>query len=310
MLLTETRRHQLSGSLVALLLAYVFGLCGQCSLVHADSFRQQLPESHPSVKHCRLPSAEPQAAYPLPAETDHSSQPECCELMNADKAFTPSPIPTVPLLVLSMAYVAQAVESRVPGVSPTPLPWVVRSALALAVLLVAISGAGWWWKRSEEQTPYTAITQALVADHIHYTHALDPLEITSADPATVSAWFQDRVPFAVRILQLSHGRLLGGRRCSPLGRLGAAVFYERDGRRVSLFTLALDVLPPEERKELQMDGEKRPKCVETGDQYVLCLACAEDAVRAVVAEGPEAGDIARMLFAGPDNMINVMENRL
>lgn len=191
-----------------------------------------------------------------------------------------------------------------------PHPWAVRSALAFAALLVVISGAGWWWTRSGERTPYAEITQALVADHIHYAYAPEPLEITSADPGAVSAWFQDRVPFAVRIPQLSHGRLLGGRRCSPLGRLGAAVFYERDGKRLSLFTLALDVLPPEERKELQMDGEKRPKCVETGDQYVLCLACAEDAVRAVVAEGLEAGDIARLLFARADDMVNMMENRL
>lgn len=189
-----------------------------------------------------------------------------------------------------------------------PNSWAVRSALAM--LLVVISSTGWWWKRSGEPMRYAAITQALVAEHIHYTHTPDPLEITSADPGAVSAWFQDRVPFAVRIPQLNHGRVLGGRRCSPLGRLGAAVFYERDGRRVSLFTLALDVLPPEERKELQVDGEKRPKCVETGDQYVLCLACVEDAVRAVVAEGPEAGDIARLLFARADDMVNMMENRL
>lgn len=189
-------------------------------------------------------------------------------------------------------------------------PWRVRPALALVVLLVVIIGAGWWWKRSGERMGYAAITQALVAEHIQYTHTPDSLEITSADPGAVSAWFQDRVPFAVRIPPLSHGRLLGGRLCTPLGRLGAAVFYERDGRRISLFTLALDVLPPEERNELQVDGEKRPKCIETRDQYVLCLACADDAVRAVVAEGPEAGDLARMLFAHAGNMVNMMENRL
>lgn len=119
-----------------------------------------------------------------------------------------------------------------------PNLWAVRPALAFAVMLVVISATAWWWQRSGERTQYAAIAQALVADHIHYAHTPDPFEIASADPGTVSSWFHDRVPFAVRVPQLSDGRLLGGRRCSPLGHLGAAVFYERAGKRFSLFTLA------------------------------------------------------------------------
>jgi hypothetical protein len=115
--LTTTQRHQLSGSLVVLLAMYVLGLCGQCSFVSADFFRQRVSEPHASAAHCLPPSAVPHPAHRAPGDTDPSSQPGCCELMNANKALTSSALPTILSPALSMSLVAQAGEAPIHGIS-------------------------------------------------------------------------------------------------------------------------------------------------------------------------------------------------
>jgi anti-sigma factor RsiW len=176
--------------------------------------------------------------------------------------------------------------------------WGVRPALALVLFLTVASVSGWWWQQSGEQERYEEIAQALVAEHIHYLYLPDALEIASADPATVTVWFQSRVPFPVRVPSLQDVRLLGGRLCSPLGHLGAVVFYEREGKRLSLFTLAVDVLLPREREELRVVSQERPQCFKT-EGRPLCLTCSEEAVRAVVMDGPGMEEVAIKLFRSP-----------
>jgi anti-sigma factor RsiW len=178
-------------------------------------------------------------------------------------------------------------------------PWGVRPGLALVLLFAVASVAGWWWQQSGERRQYKEIAQALVAEHIHYVYLPDALEIASADPVTITTWFQSRVPFPVHVPHLQDVRLLGGRLCSPLGYRGAVVFYEREGKRLSLFTLAVDVLPPRERKELQVVSQERPKCFKMSEGRPLCLMCSKETVRAVVMDGPEMEEVAVGLFRSP-----------
>ena len=91
-------------------------------------------------------------------------------------------------------------------------PRVWHAALA-AVLIVAVVGVIGWWSQPEQQLGYEEIAQLLVAHHLHYLYRPDALEMASADPGALSAWFHSRMPFPVPIPQLSQGRLIGGRLC-------------------------------------------------------------------------------------------------
>lgn len=171
-------------------------------------------------------------------------------------------------------------------------PWVMKAAL---VTILAVAGVtGWLWQRGGEGQGDEEIAQVLVADHIHYLQVPDAIEISSADPAEVAAWFQDKVSFPVRIPHLNDTRLLGGRLCSLLGQQVALAFYEREGKRLSLFTLAADTIP--QGKKVRMANQDNPRCLRTFGKYALCLSRSEEVVVAVVAEGRETEELVVSLL--------------
>ena len=174
-------------------------------------------------------------------------------------------------------------------------PWGLHSAVAVALLFAVVSVA-WWWRDGGTQQGYEAIARALVADHMQSLHTSNLSDIASADPSTLAAWFQERVPFPVQVPQSRDVRLLGGRLCSPLGHHGAVVFYEHQGKRLSLFTMAADVLPPEERAALRAVSHERPHCLHAAEGCPVCLVCTGDIVRAVVMDGPEMQEVAVKLM--------------
>ena len=203
------------------------------------------------------------------------------------------------------ALVPQTLHEYVSSLShPSPrsfwgLSRVVKMGLAFTLILVVVGLASWWWPHRGERSRPEEIAQALVADHIHYLQVPDALEIASTDPAILTNWFRERVPFPVQIPRLNKGRLLGGRLCSLLGRQVALVFYERGGKRFSLFTLAADVVPLAEREKRQAANQDNLQCLRTFGKYALCFVGAEDVVRAIVAEEPEMKDFALSLFQSP-----------
>lgn len=196
------------------------------------------------------------------------------------------------------ALVPQTLHAYVSALSQ-PSPWsfwgfsrAVKIVLTSALILVVVGLASWWWQQHGAQSRHEEITQALVADHIHYLQEPGALEITSADPTTVAEWFHQRVPFPVQIPRLHDGRLLGGRLCTLLGRKAALVLYERGGKRLSLFTLAADAVPVEEKELMHPANADQPHCRRTFGKYALCFIGSEQAVRAIVGEEPEAKDLA------------------
>lgn len=168
---------------------------------------------------------------------------------------------------------------------------IVQAMFVIALIIVAC----WLWGQ-KGGTGHDELAHVLVADHIHYLQAPDALEIPSTDPAEVAAWLQARVSFPVRIPHPNNIRLLGGRLCSPLGRQAALVFYEHGGKRLSLFMLAAQAIPPGEKDEIQVVRQNNPRCARTFGKYALCLMGSEDVVVAVVAEAPEIEDLALSLF--------------
>lgn len=170
-------------------------------------------------------------------------------------------------------------------------PWMLHPVVAF-VLVFAVVSTVWWWRDGGESHRYQAIARALTADHLLHLQESDPLGIALTDPSTLTAWFQGRLPFPVPIPQPGDVRLLGGRLCSPLGHRGAVVFYEHQGKRLSLFTLAADALPPEEREALQVASQERPHCLHMTEGRPLCLMCSGDVMRAVVMDDPEMEEVA------------------
>ena len=190
---------------------------------------------------------------------------------------------------------ALSVRSHHPSWSFLRRPWTAKAMLAFVLVLAVISLAGWWWQQRGARG-YEEVAQVLVADHIHYLQVPDAVEIASAKPAEVAAWFRERVSFPVRLPAWNDTRLLGGRLCSLLGQQVALAFYERGGKRLSLFTLAMDAIPPGEKAKIQAANQNNPRCVRTFGKYALCLMSARDVVVAVVAEGPETEDLVLSLF--------------
>jgi anti-sigma factor RsiW len=200
------------------------------------------------------------------------------------------------------APVPQLLHASVSALSH-PSPWsfwgasrAVKTVLAGALILVVIGLASWWWQYGGERGKHEEIAQILVADHIHYLQVADALEIASADPVIIADWFRDRVPFPVQVPRFHDGRLLGGRLCSLLGQQASLVFYERGSKRLSLFTLPAEAVPLGERERIQAAHQDNPRCLSPFGQYALCFVGLEDVVLAIVAEEPEAKDLARSLF--------------
>src|SRR5262249_61201797 len=100
------------------------------------------------------------------------------------------------------------------------------------------------------------LRRALGAHHLPAIAGSEDLGISSDGPESVAAWFQDQVPFPVRVSSPDSGRLLGGRVGSLLGQPVALVLYERDGALFSLFSFPPGVLAlPEERTETAPAGD-------------------------------------------------------
>ncbi len=171
--------------------------------------------------------------------------------------------------------------------------WTMKTALAFVLILAVTSVAGWWWQRGREGK-YEELAQVLVATHIHYLHVPDALEIASADPTIITHWFRGRIPFPVRIPQLNDVHLLGGRLSPLLGQPAALIFYECEGKRLSLFALAGEAILSGEKR--QVPNWDTPRCLKSFEQHALCFFRSDRVVLAIVTEGPEMEEIAMNLF--------------
>jgi len=77
----------------------------------------------------------------------------------------------------------------------------------------------------------------LVGDHILMTLDGAPLEVRGEELPAIERWFAGKLDFALRLPALPGARIVGGRLCSIAGRRVALTFYEKDGRRLSLFVM-------------------------------------------------------------------------
>ena len=145
-----------------------------------------------------------------------------------------------------------------------------------AGLLLAVGVTGWFMLHTRAHTD--VVTEALVADHLHFLQDPDALEVVSEDPERIAAWFADKVSFPVRVPRLPGATLLGGRFCSLWGHEVALAFYQARGRRLSLFVTepaTFSVGPPPSGCAPGLGG------------YRVCLVEAAPTVLAMVADAEQ-----------------------
>ncbi|MEX0999032.1 MAG: hypothetical protein WD000_03615 [Thermodesulfobacteriota bacterium] len=80
-----------------------------------------------------------------------------------------------------------------------------------------------------------SLASRLVEDHIK--NIPGDVQILSSDPVIVEQWFRGKLDFVVNVPKLRDTRFIGGRLCQIEGKRLALLFYEKDGRSLSVFVM-------------------------------------------------------------------------
>lgn len=206
--------------------------------------------------------------------------------------FRPGPAP---------AGLAGSIARRVREDAGNSPPWRIQwsrppvlHAAAAALLLGAAAGLWSFLAPSRAPNrPASAMVAELVDDHIRYLGVKDPAEVATADRGEAERWFTSRLggPVALPRFAGDQARLLGGRLCYVLDRRVALLFYECEGRRMSLFVMGSEGLPespsPERTEELE-------RAVEEAKGYGVTCWTKEGRMYALVADMGRAG-LARLV---------------
>lgn len=165
--------------------------------------------------------------------------------------------------------------------------WSAWAATLAATLLLGFGVAR--WRLSSTSPASDVVTDALIADHLHFLQVPDVLEIASGNAREIEAWFTDKTPFPVTIPTLTEATLLGGRLCSLWGQKIALAFYEVHGRRLSLFIASARSLPG--------GAPTRPSCRPALGTYGVCLVPNPATVVALVGDRTETSALMSQLSA-------------
>jgi anti-sigma factor (TIGR02949 family) len=161
-----------------------------------------------------------------------------------------------------------------------------RAGLAAGGLLV-IGAAGWFMLRP--QVHADIVTEALIADHVHFLQVPDAFEITSNDPRQIAAWFSNKVAFPVHLPDLQGADLLGARLCSLWNHKIALAFYAAHGKRLSFFVVDPDSFPP--------GYQPARGCRTALKDYHVCIIPTSSTVLALVGDKDETAAILSELEA-------------
>jgi len=106
---------------------------------------------------------------------------------------------------------------------------VAAGPVAMAAVIVLVLAPAWFGQHRADK-----ICAGLVDDFFEFAPAgPEKLQVASADPAAVEAFFARHVRIAARLPPLREAVLSGGRRCDLDGRPAALAFFERNGLGVA-----------------------------------------------------------------------------
>jgi anti-sigma factor RsiW len=175
---------------------------------------------------------------------------------------------------------AHAVRSGTARVRP-PRLWRFGVA-ALATLVVAMLAGAIASRTSFRSSPADPFTTALIADHIHYAHHPERLQVSEADSGALSRWFASRLPFRPSIPHLPDAKVVGGRLCTLKGNRFALAFLDHGGEPISVFVGAASDLTPEARRSWASAAVRR-RCHDAMEGYRVCYERRGSQVIAIVA---------------------------
>lgn len=109
--------------------------------------------------------------------------------------------------------------------------------LAAAATLLAIGAIGAWLFVRGPHRPLPAdLADELALDHLHYEHHVDAAEVRG-DPATISAYFGQKLGFAPHYGAMEATTFEGAKPCRIAGKWTALAWVDRAGHWLSLFTM-------------------------------------------------------------------------
>ncbi|MCA9577787.1 MAG: zf-HC2 domain-containing protein [Polyangiales bacterium] len=145
----------------------------------------------------------------------------------AEATVTPSSLEERVRLALQQA----PAQRRAPfvTVSPVPLKQAVPMMAAAAALFVVVGGTG--------VTDDANVASASMLEDVVQLHSSElPSDVRDAEPTQVSRYFRGRVAFPVRPARFDRqdARLVGARLSTVRAERAAALYYEVQGRRVTV----------------------------------------------------------------------------
>ncbi len=117
------------------------------------------------------------------------------------------------------------------------------TAMAAALVLVVLGGAGGWFGRGlvmPTASEMTLVSEAEAAHALYTPEVLHPVEVNGEQGAHLSKWLSKRLDRTLTIPDLSSEgfSLVGGRLLPAAGSAAALFMYEnRDGARVTLYVV-------------------------------------------------------------------------
>ena len=170
------------------------------------------------------------------------------------------------------------------------------SGVAAAVIIVV----GIWsaLPGGRASQPGSAFADLLVKDFEHFQQEGRPLEIASADRGVVSDWLRDKTALALVLptIDVAHGKLVGGRKCSLKGQPAAFALYTIKGVPVSLVVVSEEVA--QLASETPVPGAEKPPLVNHCKGHTVVACTRGSLVYAAVSTLP-AEDLMRLMSETP-----------
>lgn len=157
-------------------------------------------------------------------------------------------------LVLAITEKERVFLTRSAGTSSSTRLSGMISKLSFALLFLIFVTSSLILYNVSFQERNDSLSSILIEDHMK--NIPGHVQILSSDPAAVEQWFSGKVDFVVNVPRLQGARFIGGRLCQIEGRRVALLFYEKNGKPLSLFVMdgSLADLNWKDKNVIETDG--------------------------------------------------------
>jgi anti-sigma factor RsiW len=127
------------------------------------------------------------------------------------------------------------------------------SIILTVVFLILIATSIFYFISSNQQGDQSLVSQ-LAEDQI--ANIPEAAQILSSEPRNIEDWFRGKVDFVVKVPELRGTKLIGGRLCRIKNNRVALLFYEKDGKPISLFVMDNSVADLSSIAKVEIHGKK------------------------------------------------------